>query len=261
MALLEVKGLSCGYGKRKVLEGINLSLSGGEVMGVIGPNGSGKTTLLRAISGWIRSMEGEVLLDGRDIRSIGQKEVARKMAVVAQAPQSIPSFTVEEFVLLGRIPHWRPFQVIEDRRDMEVAERAMHLTGIEDLRGRDMRELSGGERQLVCLARALAQEPELMLLDEPTAHLDIGHQLQIMDLLMELNGNEGLTLIVVLHDLNLASLYCQRLVLLDQGRIYREGTPQEVINEAMIRKIYGGDVTIQNHPLRQVPIILPRGRD
>jgi len=257
MALVEVEGLHCGYGSEIVLKGINLSLDRGEVLGIIGPNGSGKTTLLRAVSGYLTPLKGRVLLDGRDVRTMGQREIARKMAVVTQSPEAILPFTVEEFVLLGRIPHWRRFQILEGDKDREIAQRAMVSADVQDLKDRPLRELSGGERQLVFLARALAQEPELMLLDEPTAHLDVGHQLKIMDLLLELREREGMSVMVVLHDLPLAALYCERLALLDRGRLKVCGSPFEVLREEVLSEVYRVQVKVIEHPLLKRPIPLP----
>lgn len=260
VAMLEVKDLSCGYGRTKVLEGVSFSLQRGELLGLIGPNGSGKTTLLRTISGYLPPLEGKVLLEGEDLGSIAPRDLSRKVAVVTQAPGGLPPFTVEEYVLLGRIPHWGRFKLIEDRTDRKAVERAMALSGVLPLRERELRELSGGELQLVFLARALAQEPELLLLDEPTAHLDIGHQVQIMDLLLELRDG-GLTLLLVLHDLNLASLYCERLALLHRGRLHLIGSPWEVLREEVIEEVYGARVAVDasSHYPRPFLLPLPKG--
>lgn len=256
MAVLELRDLSCGYGKTKVLEGVNFSLQRGELLGLIGPNGSGKTTLLRTIRGYLPPLQGEVLLDGEDVTSITPRDLSRKVAVVTQAPGGLPPFTVEEYVLLGRIPHWGRFKFVEDRADRMAAERAMALAGVLPLRRREIRELSGGELQLVFLARALAQEPQLLLLDEPTAHLDIGHQMQIMDLLLELK-DKGLTLLLALHDLNIASLYCERLALLHRGRLHLIGSPREVLREEVIEEVYGAKVAVGRSSYYHRPFLLP----
>jgi iron complex transport system ATP-binding protein len=255
--MLGIKGISCGYGKRIVLRDVSFEVHKGEFVGVIGPNGSGKTTLMRAINGFLPLSEGTILLEGEGIGRMIRRELATKMAVVTQAPEGVPPFSVEEFVLLGRIPHWGRLQLLETKQDVEVAERVMSLTGIDHVRKRKMRELSGGERQLVFVARALAQEPRLLFLDEPTAHLDIGHQVQIMDLLRQLNKEGSLTILVVLHDLTLAGLYCERLILLHEGRLHRIGLPMDVLTEKVIEKVYRTRVTVMKTPVGGRPIILP----
>jgi iron complex transport system ATP-binding protein len=255
--MLEIKGISCGYGKRIILRDVGFEVQKGEFVGVIGPNGSGKTTLMRAINGFLPLTKGTILLEGKGIGRMIRRDLATTVAVVTQAPEGVPPFSVEEFVLLGRIPHWGRLQLLETKQDLEVAEEAMALTGIDHLRSRRMRELSGGERQLIFVARALAQEPRLLFLDEPTAHLDIGHQVQIMDLLRQLNRERSLTIVVVLHDLTLASLYCERLILLHEGRLLRIGLPVDVLTEEVIEGVYQTRVTVMETPIGGRPIILP----
>ena len=257
--MLEINGLSCGYGKRVVLRGVSFVIKPGEFMGVIGPNGSGKTTLLRAITGLLRPFEGTISLEGRETHEMARRELAQKVAVVTQLPEATPPFSVEEFVLMGRVPHWSRFQLLETQKDVNKTETAMALTGIEYARDCRMGELSGGEQQLAFVARALAQEPRLLLLDEPTAHLDIGHQGQIMDLLRQLNKEQSLTVVVVLHDLALASLYCQRLILLHQGRLRKIGPPKRVLTKEMVEEVYQTTVKVMQTPGRGRPIILPFG--
>jgi iron complex transport system ATP-binding protein len=256
-SMLEIKGLSCGYGRRVVLQGVSFAIKRGELIGIIGPNGSGKTTLLRAINGFLRPFKGTISLEGRRTHQMARRSLAQKVAVVTQSPEAAPPFSVEEFVLLGRVPHWGRFQLLETQKDVEKAERAMALTGIAYARDRKMGELSGGEQQLAFLARALAQEPCLLLLDEPTAHLDIGHQGQIMDLLKQLNREQSLTIAVVLHDLTLASLYCQRLILLHQGRLRKIGPPHRVLMKGIVEEVYQTTVRVLQAPGKGRPIILP----
>jgi iron complex transport system ATP-binding protein len=256
-SMLEIKGISCGYGRRIVLRDVGFGVQKKEFVGVIGPNGSGKTTLMRAINGFLPLTKGAILLEGREIQRMVRRDLATKVAVVTQAPEGVPPLSVEEFVLLGRIPHWGRLQLLETKQDVEIAERAMVLTKIEHLRTRRMEELSGGERQLVFVARALAQEPRLLFLDEPTAHLDIGHQVQIMDLLRQLNRERSLTIVVVLHDLTLAGLYCERLVLLHEGRLHRIGPPTGVLKEEVIEEVYRTGVTVMETPVGGRPVILP----
>lgn len=254
--MVRVEDLSCGYGKEIVLKEINFEVKTGQFVGLIGPNGSGKTTMIRAISGLLPFQKGVILLDGKAVSRKKPKELAKKMAVVTQSTEATPPFSVEEFVLLGRVPHWRRFQLLETKRDVEMAERAMELTDISHLRGRGMGKLSGGEKQLASLARALAQKPRLLLLDEPTAHLDIGHQVQIMRLLKKLNM-ETLTIVAVLHDLNLASLYCQRLILLNRGRIRTVGHPREVLTEEIINDVYETSIMVKEDPDMFRPLVFP----
>jgi iron complex transport system ATP-binding protein len=255
--MLEIDGLSCGYGKRIVLDKVSFAIKRGEFVGIIGPNGSGKTTLLRAITGLLRPSRGRITFEGREITRLARQELAQKVAVVTQSPEAAPPFSVEEFVLLGRVPHWGRFQLLETLTDMEKAEEAMQLTGIAYARDCQMGELSGGEQQLAFLARALAQEPRFLLLDEPTAHLDIGHQGQIMGLLDQLNKGHALTVAVILHDLVLASIYCERLVLLHQGRLRKIGAPQRVLTKRVVEEVYQTTVRVMQTPGKGRPIILP----
>lgn len=257
--MVRIQDLSCGYGKEVVLKGINLEIGAGDFVGLIGPNGSGKTTLTRAASGILPPMQGKIFLDGRPMGRMCRKELARKVAVVTQSQEAVPPFTVEQFVLLARIPHWARFQLLETNKDLEAAGKAMALTGTSHLKEKKMGELSGGEVQLVCLARALAQEPDLLLLDEPTAHLDIGHQVQIMGLLDKLNS-EGLTIMAVLHDLNLAGIYCQRLALLEDGRLRKVGRPKEVLTEEIINEVYNTSITVREEPSTSHLFVLPAHR-
>ena len=180
--ILEINGLSCGYNGKSVLQEISFSVRAEEIVGIIGPNGSGKTTLLRALTKVLKPDQGQIFWDGNEISRLKLTDLARKVAVVSQSPASDLNLTVEDFVLFGRIPHRRHFQFFEDKRDREIAEKAMGLTGILKIRGRILGNLSGGERKLALLARALCQEPEFLLLDEPTANLDITHQVEILDL-------------------------------------------------------------------------------
>ena len=256
-SILEIKGLSCGYGKKIVVRDVSLTVARGEFVGIIGPNGSGKTTLLRAINGLLPLRTGTILLEGTPTNKIGRRELARQRAVVTQSPETISPFSVEEFVLLGRIPHWDRFQLLETEGDLTIAEQVMALTGIDHLRERRMGELSGGERQLAFVARALTQQPQLLFLDEPTAHLDIGHQVQIMDLLRGLNRERSLTIVVVLHDLTLAGLYCDRLILLNEGRLHRVGPPQAVLRQEVIEEVYRTAVTVVVTPIQAKPAIVP----
>lgn len=252
---LEIKNITAGYGTFCIRD-INFSLSGGEFFGVIGPNGSGKTTLLRTVSGLLRPISGEIILKNRNLMEIPRKEFSRIVAFLGQEPPQ-ELITAEEYVLLGRIPHFGKFQFFETEKDRQVALKAMEITGTLHLRDRLTGELSSGERQLLGIARAIAQEPELLLLDEPVAHLDIAHQIEIMDLLRRLNKEMGITIIIVLHDLNLAAEYCERLLLLSEGKVYRTGRPEEVITYQSIEDVYNTVVIVRENPLTKKPFVLP----
>ncbi|MFA5393996.1 MAG: ABC transporter ATP-binding protein [Candidatus Ratteibacteria bacterium] len=252
--MLQVKNLSCGYGKKVILQNITFQAKEGEMLGIIGPNGSGKTTLLRAITKAIKPIQSEVLLEGKEVSRMNFQEFAKVAAVVSQ---TLPGgfITLKEFVLLGRIPYFKRFQFFENGRDLEAAQKAMTLTDTWKLKDRFLEEMSGGERQLSLIARALCQEPSLLFLDEPTSHLDISHQVYILDLIKRLNKELSLTVVMVLHDLNLASEYCDRLILLQDSRIYRMGSPREVLTYQAIEEVYRTVVVVANNPTSGKPHI------
>lgn len=254
--MVRVEDFSCGYGKDIVLKDISFEVKAGQFIGLIGPNGAGKSTMIRAISGFLPPQKGVILLNGKAVSRKRHRKLATKLAVVTQSHGATPPFSVEEFVLLGRVPHWSKLQLLETKQDVQIAEKAMELTGISHLRERAMEKLSGGERQLARLARALAQKPGLLLLDEPTAHLDIGHQVQIMRLLKKLN-KEAITIVAVLHDLNLASLYCERLVLLNKGRLRCAGRPEEVLTEEIINEVYDTSIIVKEDFYMSRPLVFP----
>lgn len=250
-----IDNLHAGYDGPAILQGISIELPESEFAGVIGPNGSGKTTLLRSMSRVLAPMGGSVTLDGRDIYSIPAREFARRVAVVPQDTLVAFDFSVLEIVLMGRSPRLGRFAV-EGVRDTEIALEALARTGTAHLRDRQINALSGGERQRVMVARALAQEPDALLLDEPTSHLDISFQFEIMDLIKSLNRERGMTVMAVLHDLNLASQYCDRLILIGQGSVQADGSPDEVITADNIRRVYGAEVWVRKHPATSRPYVI-----
>ena len=255
---LQAEDLDFSYYDGLVLRGVCLELRPSDLVGLLGPNGSGKTTLLRALSGVVAPKRGRVLLHGRDLRRLPRRQLARQVAVVPQALQTPFGFSAYEMVMLGRTPHVRPL-VGPRMPDRQVVADTMRLTGTWELAARPFGELSGGEQQRVIVAMALAQEPEILLLDEPVVHLDISHQVEILELIRGLNRARGLTVLAAMHDLNLAALYFDRLILLDQGRLVAQGTPGEVLEEERIRHVFGAAVQVQRHPTRCTPhvVLLP----
>ena len=254
--MLEIRDLTVAYGELVVLRQVSLSLGAGELLGVVGPNGSGKSTLIRAITRLVRPLGGEIRLDGSEVGRLSQRELARWAAVVPQNPYLPDAFTVLEVALMGRTPHLSLLQS-EGRADLAAVRRALEQTNTWQLASRRLGELSGGERQRVVVARALAQETPLLLLDEPTAHLDVGHQAAVLDLLRELCRREGKAVLAVIHDLSLAGQYCDRLVMLSGGRIVGEGEPHEVLSPQILASVYGTRVSVFAHPLTGRPVVTP----
>ena len=230
-----------------LLDGVTMHADRGQLVGLIGPNGAGKSTLLRTISGILRNRDGSVQLDGTDIGKLSTREVATTLALVPQIAPYTYGFTSIELVLMGRYPHLGRFQ-IEGSQDDRIAREAMRLTETEEFADRTLDTLSGGERQRVFVARALAQQPSILLMDEPTANLDILHQLKVLDLVRQL-VNDGLTAVAAIHDLNMAARYCDRLVLLSGGRVLSEGAPDEVLTPATIESAFGVKSAVYRDPV------------
>ena len=256
---LRVDGVGFAYDGKSILCGVDLDILPGEMVGLLGPNGSGKTTLIKVASGVLKPAAGQVRLNGADMGRLDRKTVARSMAVVPQQFSTPFAFTAKEIVMLGRFPFVKTFAG-ESAADHRIAEEAMELVGLNGLRNRRFDELSGGERQKVILAMALAQQPELLLLDEPTLNLDINHQVEMLELVKHLNQTKNLTVVAAMHDLNFAALYFRRLVLLKNGRIVIDGTPAQVLTETTIREVYGTRVRVEEDPVNGGPhvIVLPK---
>jgi len=233
---------------------LSFSLAPGEVLGLIGPNAAGKTTVIRLLSRVLEPSRGEVLLDGRSASRLGRAAIARQVAVVPQdVPHAFP-YTVEQLVLMGRFPH-APSRFFESREDLEIAREAMALTGVLALADEPMDRLSGGERQRVVLARALAQRPRLLVLDEPTAHLDLRYQAECVALLRRLHKRESLGILLVSHDLNLAAEVSDRLLLMADGAAVSVGIPEEVMQEPVLEAVYGCRVLVDKHPATRKPTV------
>jgi iron complex transport system ATP-binding protein len=243
MAIVKAESIRFKYDGDWVLKNLSFETREGEFLGIIGPNGSGKTTLLKIIDGIFMPQQGSALMNGLNIKKIKRYDIAKIIAVVPQDSPMIFSFTVQEVVLMGRAPHLGRLR-FEGQTDFEIVRKAMEITDILPFAARSINELSGGERQRVLIARALAQQPQIILLDESTAFLDIKHQIAFFDLIKNLNKEEGLTVITVTHDINLASLFCDRVMLLNEGIIHSIGTPDEVITESNIKEVYETDVLV-----------------
>lgn len=250
---------------RWILDDVSFHVQEGEVLGVVGPNGSGKSTLLKVLARFLSPQEGHIGLFGRALVSMAQQDVARSVGVVPQDSQQLFPFTVAETVLMGRFPHrsrgrWSGGLGWESREDVAIAEQAMRTVDIIHLAHHAVTDLSGGERQRTMIARALAQTPRVLLLDEPTAFLDLQHQVEICSALLRLKEKSGLSVIFVSHDLNLVSQYCDRLMLLDGGRIIRLGRPQEVIEPEVLETVYRCRVLVDQHPVSGLPRVTLPGR-
>lgn len=257
MTTLSVENLTCSYSgnDEPVLTDVSLTAQAGEILALIGPNGAGKTTLLRAMSRVLRPRRGHVRLDGHNIWELPAQQVAQRVACVAQNTRLTWPYTVQQVVALGRFPHrgWLSPYTAHDRR---VIEDALNRTGLRALRERPFHTLSGGEQQRAIIARALAQAPEVLLLDEPVAHLDLKYQVTTLDLVREL-ADGGLTVVISLHDLNYAACYSDRLALLANGRLLAVGEPTTILTAANLETVYDTQVVVGQHPLNHVPLVTP----
>ena len=238
--ILKVDRLNFSYNSVPILKNITFEVNHGEFLGIVGPNGSGKTTLLRNIDGILKPNEGSILIDNLNQKELSRKEIARLIGYVSQREANIFPTTVFETVLMGRKPHitWT-----ETKEDKKIVAQTLERLNLGDFALRDMNQLSGGERQKVYIARALVQQPKILLLDEPTANLDLRHQIEVLDLLLNTKNEKGVTVIIAIHDLNLALKYCNKLIILDKGTIFNTGG-KEILNKDTIQKVYGVKIKI-----------------
>ncbi|MDY6971331.1 MAG: ABC transporter ATP-binding protein [Thermodesulfobacteriota bacterium] len=252
VTILNLKKVGFSYGRSWALRDLDLDIRQGELFGVLGPNGSGKSTLLKVIDGILTPQEGRVLLKDKAVTTYSRWSLAREVAMVAQENHFRFSFSALEVVLMGRFPHLGRFQ-FEGKRDMDVAVRALEATRCLELAERPIHELSSGERQRVLIARALAQEPSVILLDEPTSFLDLRFKRDIFNLISSLTSDRGLSVLVVSHDIDLASQYCDRIVMLKEGRVYSTGVPDQVITALNVEAVYACPVFVDKNPVTESP--------
>ncbi|KMK91872.1 ABC transporter ATP-binding protein [Rossellomorea marisflavi] len=256
---LQTKDLTLAYGERTIIDQMDLDIPKGEITVFIGGNGCGKSTLLRSIARLMKPKEGSVLLDGESISRLSTKEVARKMAILPQTPVSPEGLTVLQLVKQGRYPH-QSWLKQWSRKDEEIVEDALRATGMEEFRDRKVDELSGGQRQRAWIALTLAQDTDIILLDEPTTYLDMTHQIEILDLLFELNEREGRTIVMVLHDINLACRYAHNIVAIRDREVYAQGKPEDVISCELVKNVFGMDCQVSSDPLFGTPLCIPFGK-
>ena len=256
---LEVSSLAVGYTDRLVIESLDIDVPHGEITAIVGANACGKSTLLRAMSRLLRPKSGQVLLDGKDVHAMPAKQLARAMGLLPQSPIAPEGITVADLVGRGRHPHQRVL-ARWSREDDEAVAAALTATDTVALAERPIDELSGGQRQRVWLAMVLAQDTDVLLLDEPTTFLDVAHQVEVLDLLTDLNRRRGTTIVMVLHDLNLAARYADRLVAMSNGAVHAVGTPREVLTPEVVRTVFGIECKVISDPVSGTPMMVPRGR-
>ena len=256
---LTAEGLTLGYGDRTVISGLDLAIAPGRITAIVGANGCGKSTLLRALARLLRPSAGEVRLDGKPLRTLHTKEVARIVGLLPQSPIAPEGIAVADLVGRGRHPHQRAL-ARWSAHDYQVVADALQATGISDLADRSVDELSGGQRQRVWIAMALAQETDILLLDEPTTFLDVAHQVEVLDLLTDLSLARGTTIVMVLHDLNLAARYADELVAMRAGRVHAVGAPEQILTSELVEEVFGMANVVTDDPASGKPMVTPMGR-
>lgn len=254
--VIEVKDLEIRYGDKTAVKGADIKIHKGEIVTIIGPNGSGKSTLVKAMSRCLKPSKGEILLDGVNINKIPTKEISKKMAVLPQVKNVSGDITVETLVSYGRYPHLS-FGKRLKRDDYEIIDWAIEKTGLKDIKTQNVMTLSGGERQRAWIAMALAQKPQILILDEPTTYLDISYQLEVLELIKELNNSLGITVVMVLHDLNHASRYSDSIYVLDDGVICKQGDPCSIINTALLKDIFRIEAHVYEDKINCCPYFIP----
>ena len=255
--VLKISNISFSYENKQVLEGIDLDVHAGEIIGILGPNGSGKSTLLRVMDGLLAPQSGDIFINGRSYNRYSRKNLAREVAMVAQEHHFRFNFSCIEVVMMGRFPHLKPMQ-FEDHKDFKIAVESLKATYALEFAERSIHDLSGGERQRVLIARALAQEPRVILLDEPTSFLDLKFKREIFRLVSSLSREKGLAVVIVSHDIDLISQYCSRVILLKNGKVYKTGTPEDVITSNNIEDVYDCPVLVDQNPLSGRPRVSVR---
>lgn len=256
MSYLSIDNIVCGYKDSFHLDPISFDIKRGSFSGILGPNGSGKTTLFKGITGELIPKKGTITVDNQDLLSLSIRDRAKKVAIVTQFTDPL-EISVRDYVLMGRLPYRDRYSFFESSKDYEIADKFLNLTDTYRFKDKLLSQLSGGERQLVSVAKALTQEPSILLLDEPTSHLDISHQMELLNLIQRLNRSEGLTVLMIIHDLNLASEYCDNLILIDRGTLFTTGTPKEVLTYSNIETVYKTVVISMENPISKKPAIFP----
>jgi iron complex transport system ATP-binding protein len=256
MNLIDIENLNFSYGNNTVLQNISIHVMPSEFISIIGPNGAGKSTLLKLIDGIYLNPDGQILINGSHVRSMSRKDLARQVAYLPQEIDLAFAYSVEDVVKMGRFPYLHGIQLYSDQDD-QIVNYSMDLLDVLQFRSRSFRELSGGEKQRVMIASALAQEPKILLLDEPTSALDLHHQIEIYQILKVQQEERQLTVIVVTHDINLAAQFCGRMILIDKGKIIRDGTPDDVLKFQVLQKTFGVNVYIDINPMTNSLYILP----
>jgi iron complex transport system ATP-binding protein len=256
---LRADGVTLGYGDRAVVHGVHVAIPTGQVTVVVGANACGKSTLLRGLGRLLAPRGGSVLLDGRELHSTSTREVARRLGLLPQSPIAPEGICASDLVARGRSPHQRWWQQWSEEDELAV-QQAMAATSTSELADRPVDELSGGQRQRVWLAMALAQQTELLLLDEPTTYLDLAHQVEVLDLIADLNATRGRTVVMVLHDLNHAARYAHHIIAMKEGRVVAEGPPQDVVTAEFVEAVFGLACVVVPCPVTGRPLVVPRGR-
>ena len=257
--MLEIKDLTFAYDTMVVLEDISINCSQGEFIGIIGPNGAGKSTLIKIIDGILKANQGEVIIEGREVSRISRRELAKTIAYLPQESKFAFNYTVKEVVLMGRFPYLKGVWTYTST-DYNIVDEMMQLMEIDKFTARQFNALSGGEKQRVLIASALAQQPKIILLDEPTNALDLHHQIAIYQIFKKLQRNQHLTIIVVTHDINLAAQFCDRMIMIGNGRVISDGIPEKVLQFQLLQETFGVNVYIDINPLTKSLYILPYGK-